>query len=79
MDASLSFVNFVKPDYAVERSWQQSGHCSPSMHLAICSRGVRESAGFPERTPLHAQTIASRNPGSLSRVFSYVAKGEVKG
>jgi hypothetical protein len=74
MDASLSFVNFVKPDYAVERSWQQSGHGSPSMHLAIRSRGVRESAGFPE-PPSHAQTIAPRNPGVIIESILLCRKG----
>jgi len=56
------FINFVKLDYAAERSWQQSGHdfasLRPAARFNVCECCILEPMS------LRAQTITSRNPGA---------------
>jgi hypothetical protein len=62
----LSFISSVKPDYAAERSWQQSSHGFATLRPAVRFGSIRESAGILEPAPLHGQTITSRNQGAIA-------------
>jgi hypothetical protein len=74
-----SFVNFVKPDYAAERSWQQFGHGFSSLHLTIDSevfaRALSSIASVTARPAHHFMKLKYLHRED----FSYVARGEVKG
>ena len=70
---SPSFVNFIKPDYAAERSWQQFGHGFSFLHLTIDSevfaRALSSITGAITRLDRHFMKLKD-----LHREYSHMSQ-----